>query len=889
MQRAALSGGAPLVVQRGLAEDAAGMLAGVRSRAASFVSSIRAVVGQVWDRVQAFARQVGAKLQQAAAAALQVLTSLFAGLRQRVQAVLERVRAAANGAVDRLLQGVTRLTELARTGWEALKAGARAFLERIRGVANGVVERFKGMGRNAFGPMTGSCLDTPTAQATRSSLEGLAGPGEAEVGTAATTGLADLTSQFSARDAEGGAQLGGLESSAATSIGQTAQENDGLTAAADAGQVDLEARAGTSISDVDNQATTDIGGAEREADSGAGDVDRQRTDGAGGLRGLLGSLVSAITGAADRVVSGADHDAGEAAGGLRGRFTGLLGSLRDVARSALDGLRSGVTQVIDGVKSFGRSLAEQARALWQTLRDTWDRLKERGRAAWAQLRQWWAQLSAKATSGWRSLRDFLTRTRARAGLALFNTCGDACALTSAKQEGRQLDAIQVPAISFKARRGGARQPAPSELVAIQASLEDGGQPIPASSRVGLEAAFGADLSSTRVHTGATAAGLASGMNARAFTIGEDIAFGHGQFHPGSLEGDALIAHEVAHVLQQRTSDGAAPVATHGEEAAEHDADQAAVSVVARMWGGMQSGVADLVTNAGPRVRSGLALRRCPSGKCCDPAPAPGALAPAKAEGNIDNPRAENLMAGRRGDAEGGDVYGQTGPGFVNALRDMTNTKSSVSEKCSQTCKPNVGGYPTFSLSPFFFVTAGRYEDFDFNPNTGQPGARRFAVAKTGPCKGKSRERVTVVTDALAAKVKAAEVEHAHDLARAWDLSIAKYIAAVRELEGGFCVPGEETLNDSKCTEEFRNRVGERSGIKWTSWSSVAECLTNQSKDRDDRKWHTVSDKTATKVGTKDCKEVEVTPDATVLTNIGTHSSKEIVDDNAAACGVGGGP
>ena len=51
----------------------------------------------------------------------------------------------------------------------------------------------------------------------------------------------------------------------------------------------------------------------------------------------------------------------------------------------------------------------------------------------------------------------------------------------------------------------------------------------------------------------------------------------------------------------------------------------------------------------------------------------------------------------------------------------------------------------------------------------------------------------------------------------------------------------------------------------------------------------MSDKTATKVGTKDCKEVEVTPDATVLTNIGNHSSKEIVDDNAAACGVGGGP
>ena len=261
-------------------------------------------------------------------------------------------------------------------------------------------------------------------------------------------------------------------------------------------------------------------------------------------------------------------------------------------------------------------------ALWQTLRETWDRLKERGRAAWAQLRQWWDQLSAKATSGWRSLRDFLARTRNRAAWPCSTRAATRAPSRRPSRRAASLDAIEVPAISFKARRGGARQPGPSELVAIQASLEDGGQPIPASARVGLEGAFGADLSSTRVHTGATAAGLASGMNARAFTIGEDIAFGHGQFQPGSLEGDALIAHEVAHVLQQRsTSDGASPAAAHGEEAAEHDADQAAVSVVARMWGGMQAGAVDLAANAGPRIRSGLALRRCPSGKCCDPTPA----------------------------------------------------------------------------------------------------------------------------------------------------------------------------------------------------------------------------------------------------------------------------
>jgi hypothetical protein len=112
---------------------------------------------------------------------------------------------------------------------------------------------------------------------------------------------------------------------------------------------------------------------------------------------------------------------------------------------------------------------------------------------------------------------------------------------------------------------------------------------------------------------------------------------------------------------------------------------------------------------------------------------------------------------------------------------------------------------------------------------------------------------------------------------------------VKELEGGFCVDGKEKLTGDVCTEEFRTRVGQRSGITWGAWTSVADCLGNQSKDRDTNRWHTVSDKTATKVGTKDCSEVEVTPDAAQLTNIGNHDSKEIVGDNAAACGAGGGP
>ena len=103
------------------------------------------------------------------------------------------------------------------------------------------------------------------------------------------------------------------------------------------------------------------------------------------------------------------------------------------------------------------------------------------------------------------------------------------------------------------------------------------------------------------------------------------------------------------MLQQRSSTSpdtgqTETESTHVTEAeSEHDADHSALAVVARMWGGVTDGVADIAANAGPRIQSGLALRRCPTSKCCDPTTAPGPLAPVKATGNIDNPRPSDLL------------------------------------------------------------------------------------------------------------------------------------------------------------------------------------------------------------------------------------------------------
>jgi hypothetical protein len=71
------------------------------------------------------------------------------------------------------------------------------------------------------------------------------------------------------------------------------------------------------------------------------------------------------------------------------------------------------------------------------------------------------------------------------------------------------------------------------------------------SRQFFEPRLGADLEHVRVHTSAKSARLARSIGARAFTLGSDIHFAGGEWNPESQHGRRLLAHELAHVVQQR--------------------------------------------------------------------------------------------------------------------------------------------------------------------------------------------------------------------------------------------------------------------------------------------------------------------------------------------------
>ncbi len=83
------------------------------------------------------------------------------------------------------------------------------------------------------------------------------------------------------------------------------------------------------------------------------------------------------------------------------------------------------------------------------------------------------------------------------------------------------------------------------------SLRGGGQPLSESDRSFFEPRFGYDFSQVLIHTRKSAIDTASTLDARAFTVGQDIVFGAGQYAPETYEGGRLLAHELTHVIQQR--------------------------------------------------------------------------------------------------------------------------------------------------------------------------------------------------------------------------------------------------------------------------------------------------------------------------------------------------
>ena len=95
----------------------------------------------------------------------------------------------------------------------------------------------------------------------------------------------------------------------------------------------------------------------------------------------------------------------------------------------------------------------------------------------------------------------------------------------------------------------AKAPERSAERAAQA-VTGGGRPMSKYDRARYEPLFGYDFSHVRIHDGPSAQDAARGIRARAYTLGNNIAFASGQYAPETMAGKRLIAHELTHTIQQ---------------------------------------------------------------------------------------------------------------------------------------------------------------------------------------------------------------------------------------------------------------------------------------------------------------------------------------------------
>lgn len=103
-----------------------------------------------------------------------------------------------------------------------------------------------------------------------------------------------------------------------------------------------------------------------------------------------------------------------------------------------------------------------------------------------------------------------------------------------------------------------------------------GRPLAPALRQAMEPLLGHDFSQVRIHSDGGAAAAAAGRGARAYSVGPHVVFGAGGFRPGTPAGRALLAHELAHVVQNRGRlPSGAPPAEVGHGVAEREARQAA--------------------------------------------------------------------------------------------------------------------------------------------------------------------------------------------------------------------------------------------------------------------------------------------------------------------------
>jgi len=169
--------------------------------------------------------------------------------------------------------------------------------------------------------------------------------------------------------------------------------------------------------------------------------------------------------------------------------------------------------------------------------------------------------------------------------------------------------------------------ASSALPNVHDVLRSPGQPLERQTQAFMESRFGHDFSRVRIHADAQAAKSARQINAKAYTVGPDIVFAAGRYGPQTESGRLLLAHELAHVVQQGDQRGFQEKLTVSEpgDAGELEADRIAQDVMHGQPGRITSQKTGVMLQRNPDVGFTVHNMNIEEGKLDNPTDANGVV------------------------------------------------------------------------------------------------------------------------------------------------------------------------------------------------------------------------------------------------------------------------
>ncbi len=454
--------------------------------------------------------------------------------------------------------------------------------------------------------------------------------------------------------------------------------------------------------------------------------------------------------------------------------------------------------------------------------------------------------------------------------------------------------------SLQRKAAGAATPAQAPEI-VHEVLSSPGQPLDHDTRTAMEHRFGHDFGRVRIHTDAKAVESARAVDALAYTVGPHIAFAAGRYSPHTRDGSRLIAHELAHNIQQGEASVREPRMTP-DDTAEQEAQQAANTVRAAKQVVSRPGQTGRLARQG----SGMA-REVPGPKVEEPEDEFKDIGHSKEYGKLSSwgwgaPETNNVYQkcdvaplereafkrffkslppeariAHKKPHEAEEVLGVTSYNPEDAVPPKISTVAVQDEgKTVYKLKPTHAEMPHIRSA---YTQAGEYVE-GFVHDTTEECRHNDISKKLFWIMTPDTPAATPDTPAVpggASKTREAEQEHCNDIRAAFDLTLGLYASAINNLAAS-----ERTYSKpEQAIKEGTRAAGVEPDQMIYKFAEVAA----KTRLRDASDWHTclpigdpIHKDRPKKIG---CKHF-YTIDGTSWPQVGTHDSSEVMGMTKAA-------